>query len=116
MFYRLNVWTLDAIFFITLTFAGSYILNAFTKSYLKERSPLYLITSQEVAHAIFERSLIAWILIAGVSAPWMLFLLPCVGVLRLPFKTLRDLMAFLLSLSYGIWVTLLFQRILYVFL
>ncbi|MFH1208997.1 MAG: DUF3307 domain-containing protein [Candidatus Omnitrophota bacterium] len=116
MFYRLNIWTIDAIFFIMLTFAGSYVLNAFTKSYLKERSPLYLISSPEVAHAIFERSLIAWILFSSVSAPWMLFLLPCVGVLRLPFKTLRDLMAFLLSLSYGIWVTLLFQRILYILL
>ncbi len=116
MFYRVNAWTLDVIFFITLTFAGSYVLNAFARSYLKDRSPLYLITSQEVAHAIFERSLIAWVLIASVSAPWMLFLLPCVGVLRLPFKTLRDVTSFLLSLSYGIWITLLFQRIAYVLL
>ncbi|MFH1800691.1 MAG: DUF3307 domain-containing protein [Candidatus Omnitrophota bacterium] len=116
MFYRVNAWTIDAIFFIMLTFAGSYILNAFTRSYLKDRSPLYLITSMEVAHAIFERSLIGWIMISSVSAPWMLFLLPCVGVLRLPFKPLRDLMAFLLSLSYGIWISLLFQRILYVLL
>jgi len=116
MFYRTNAWTVDAIFFITLTFAGSYILNAFTRSYLKGRSPLYLISSAEVAHAILERSLIAWILFASVPAPWMLFLLPCVGALRLPFKTLRDLMAFLLSLSYGIWITLLFQRILYILL
>ena len=116
MFYRLNIWTVDVIFFITLTFAGSYILNAFTRSYLKERSPLYLITSPEVAHAILERSLIAWILFSSVSAPWMLFLLPCVGILRLPFKTLRDLMAFLLSLSYDIWITLVFQRIFYILL
>jgi hypothetical protein len=116
MFYRVNAWTIDAIFFITLTFAGSYILNAFTKSYVKGRAPLYLISSAEVAHAIFERSLIAWILIASISVPWMLFLLPCTGIFRLPFKTLRDLTAFLLSLSYGIWITLLFQRILYALL
>jgi hypothetical protein len=116
MFYRVNAWTLDAIFFITLTFAGSYILNAFTKSYVKERSPLYLISSQEVAYAIFERSLIAWILVLSISAPWMLLFLPCTGIFRLPFKALRDLMSFLLSLSYGIWITLLFQRILYVLL
>ncbi|MBI4711548.1 MAG: DUF3307 domain-containing protein [Candidatus Omnitrophica bacterium] len=114
--YRTNSWTVDAIFFITLTFAGSYILNAFIKSYLKDRQPLYLISSPEVAHAILERSLIAWILISSVSAAWMLFLLPCVGIFRLPFKTLRDLMAFLLSLSYGVWVTLLFQRIYYALL
>lgn len=114
MFYRLNIWTVDGIFFVTLTFAGCYILNAFTRSYVKDRSPLYLITSMEVGHAILERSLIAWILFASVASPWMLFLLPCVGILRLPFKTLRDLVAFLLSLSYGIWVTLVFQRIFYV--
>lgn len=111
MIYRTNIWTLGAIFFITLTFAGSYILNAFAKSYLKERSPLYLISSPEVAHAILERSLVAWILLANTS-PWMLLLLLCVGVLRLPFKPLRDLTAFLLSLNYAILITLLFQRVL----
>ncbi|MFA7254503.1 MAG: DUF3307 domain-containing protein [Candidatus Omnitrophota bacterium] len=111
MIYQTNAWTLGAIFFITLTFAGSYILNAFAKSYLKERPPLYLISSPEVAHAILERSLVAWILLANTS-PWMLLLLPCVGTLRLPFKPLRDLTAFLLSLNYAILITLLFQRVL----
>ncbi|MDD5226483.1 MAG: DUF3307 domain-containing protein [Candidatus Omnitrophica bacterium] len=109
--YRTNLWTLGAIFFITLTFAGSYILNAFAKSYLKERAPLYLISSPEIAHAILERSLIAWILLAGTS-PWTLLLIPCTGILRLPFKPLRDLTAFLLSLNYAVLITLLFQRIL----
>lgn len=109
--YRTNFWTLGAIFFITLTFAGSYVLNAFTQSCLKERSPLYLIRSPEIAHAILERSLVAWILFSSAS-PWMLLLVPCVGVLRLPFKSLRDLTAFLLSLNYAILITLLFQRIL----
>lgn len=116
MFYRLNVWTIDIIFFITLTFAGSYILNAFSKSYLKDRIPAYLITSPEIAHAIVERWLVAWALFTSVSSPWTLFLLPLIGILRLPFKALRDLTAFLLSLSYGIWVTLIFQRIFYVLL
>ncbi len=109
--YRNNFWTLAAIFFITLTFAGSYILNAFAKSYLPGHSPLYMISSPEIAHGILERSLIAWILFASPS-PWMLVLIPCVGVLRLPFKPLRDLTAFLLSLNYAVLVTLLFQRVL----
>ncbi|MFH0984124.1 MAG: DUF3307 domain-containing protein [Candidatus Omnitrophota bacterium] len=116
MFYRMNVWTIDIIFFITLTFAGSYILNAFSKSYLKDRPPVYLITSPEIAHAIVERWLVAWILFTSVISPWILFLLPLTGVLRLPFKGLRDLTAFLLSLSYAVWVTLIFQRIFYVLL
>ncbi|MFA5160117.1 MAG: DUF3307 domain-containing protein [Candidatus Omnitrophota bacterium] len=111
MLYRMDIWTLDAIFFIILTFAGSYILNAFTKSYLKEHSPLYLISSLEIVHAILERSLIAWILLSS-TPPWMLLLIPCAGVLRLPFKPLRDLTAFLLSLSYAVLITLFFQKIL----
>jgi hypothetical protein len=111
MLYRDNFWTLGAIFFITLTFAGSYVLNAFSKSYLKGHTPLYLISSQEIAHAILERSLIAWILLGGTSL-WMLLLIPCVGVLRLPFKPLRNLIAFLLSLNYAVLITLLFQRVL----
>ena len=108
LLYRTNTWTLEAILFITLTFAGSYVLNAFTRSYLKGRSPLYLISSPEMAHAILERSLMAGILLSSAS-PWRLLLIPCVGVLRLPFKTLRDWTAFLLSLNYAVWVTLLFQ-------
>ena len=109
--YRTNFWTLALIFFITLTFAGSYILNAFAQSYLKGRSPLYLISSPEIGHALLERSFIAWILFSSTS-PWMLLLIPCVGVLRLPFKPLRDLTAFLLSLNYAVLITLLFQKIL----
>jgi hypothetical protein len=111
LIYRNNIWTLGAIFFITLTFAGSYILNAFTKSYLKGFSPTYLINSQEMAHAIVERSLVAAILLINAS-PWTILLIPCVGVLRLPLKPLRDLTAFLLSLNYAILITLLFQKIL----
>jgi hypothetical protein len=109
MLYRTNFWTLGLIFFITLTFAGSYVLNAFSKSYLKGHSPLYLIGAPEMIHAIVERSLVAWIVLSGAS-PFMVLLVPCVGLLRLPFKPLRDLRAFLLSMLYAILVTLLFQR------
>jgi hypothetical protein len=109
--YRTNIWTLGAIFFITLTFAGNYTLNAFAKSYLKGHSPIYLISSPEVAHALIERSLVAWILLSTIS-PWMLLLIPCVGVLRLPLKILRDWTAFFLSLNYAVLITLLFQKIL----
>lgn len=106
--YRNNVWTIGLIFFITLTFAGSYILNAFSKSYLKGHAPRYLISSPEMVHAIVERSLVAGILLFSAS-PWMTLLAPCVGVLRLPFKPLRDLKGFLMSMIYAITVTLLFK-------
>ena len=112
MLYRTNGWTLGLIFFITLTFAGSYILNAFSKSYLKGHSPLYLIRTPEMIHAIAERSLTAWIVLSSTS-PFMILLVPCVGVLRLPFKPLRDLNAFLLSMIYAVAVTLLFRRAFY---
>lgn len=108
--YRTDIWTAGVIFFIMLTFAGSYILNAFTKSYMKGHSLLYLISSQEMAHAILERSLVAGILLTSAS-PWMLLAIPCVGVLRLPFKRLRDWTAFLLSMGYAVLITLLFQRV-----
>lgn len=111
MFYRTNDWTIGLIFFITLTFAGSYILNAFSKSYLKGHSPLYLISAPEMIHAILERSLAAWILLLSAS-PWMILLVPCAGIFRLPFKPLRDLKAFLLSMIYAVTVTLLFRKIL----
>jgi hypothetical protein len=109
--YRTDYWTLGAIFFITLTFAGSYILNAFTKSYLKGHAPLYLISSPEIAHALLERSLIAWILLATTS-PLALLAIPLAGILRLPFKPLRDWTAFFLSVSYAVGITLQFQRVL----
>lgn len=109
--YRQNFWTVGAIFFITLTFAGSYILNAFVKSYVKDKPPVYLITSPEITHAIIERSLVAGILFTMVS-PWAVLAIPCVGILRLPFKNLRDLTAFLLSVNYAVIVTLLFQKVL----
>jgi len=108
--YRNDLWTLLAIFFITLTFAGSYVLNAFSKSYLKDRSPLYLISSPEMAHAILERSLIAWIFFSSDS-PWRFLVIPCAGLLRIPFKLLRERMAFLLSLIYALLVSMFFQRI-----
>jgi hypothetical protein len=81
--YRTDVWTVRAIFFILLTFAGSYILNAFTKSFILGESPVFLIRSQEMFHAIFERSCVAWILLANTSL-FALALVPCVGLFRLP--------------------------------
>ncbi len=108
--YRNNLWTLLAIFFITLTFGGSYLLNAFSKSYLKGHSPLFLISSPEMAHAILERSLIAWVFFT-IHSSWRFLLIPCVGFLRLPFKLLRNRTAFLLSLIFALLTCILFRRL-----
>jgi len=109
--YRTNAWTLYAIFFILLTFAGSYILNAFTKSFFPGESPVFMIRSPEMIHAIVERSLVAGILLSRPPL-LMLALVPCVGLLRLPFKLLRNWTAFLLSLIYAVLMVLLFREIL----
>jgi len=109
--YCQNFWTVGAIFFIILTFAGSYILNAFAKSYIEDKPSVYLIRSPEITHAIIERSFAAGILFT-ISFPWTVIAIPCLGILRLPFKPLRDLTAFLLSVSYAVIVTLLFRKVL----
>lgn len=108
--YKNNFWTLYAIFFILLTFAGSYILNAFTKSFILGESPVFLIRSQEMFHAILERSLIAWLLLANASL-FAVAVVPFVGLFRLPFKLLRSWKAFLLSASYAVLIVLLFWKI-----
>ena len=108
--YKNNFWTLYAIFFILLTFAGSYILNAFTKSFIRGESPVFLIRSQEMFHAIFERSAVAWILLTNTS-PFAAALVPFIGIFRLPFKLLRSWKAFLLSMSYAVLIVLLFWKI-----
>ncbi len=107
--YRTNAWTLYAIFFILLTFAGSYILNAFSKSFLPGESPLLMIRSQEMVHAFLERSLVAWFLLTNTSVVF-LALVPLVGLFRLPFKMLRNWKAFLLSLNYAVLLVLLFWK------
>lgn len=107
--YMTNEWTLYAIFFILLTFAGSYILNAFCKSFLPGEPPVFMIRSQEMVHAILERSLMAGILLANTSLI-SLTLVPCVGLLRLPFKMLRSWRAFSLSLCYTALMVLLFRQ------
>ena len=107
--YRESAWTLDAIFFILLTFAGNYILNAFAKSFLRDAPLLFMIRTPEMIHAMIERSLIAWILISS-NALSAILLAPCAGFLRLPFKMLRSRKAFLLSLGYAVLIVALFRK------
>lgn len=109
--YTNDVWTIRAIFFILLTFGGSYILNAFAKSYLKNCPPLFMITSTEMLYEFLERFLVAWIVLSGTSLP-ILLLIPCIGIFRFFSDPLRNLKAFLLSLNYAVLLSLLFRKIL----
>ena len=109
--YEQNHWTVLVIFFILLTFGGSYILNAFAKSYLKHCPSLFMITSTEMLHAILERTLVAWIVLSLAPLPALL-LIPGLGFFRLCFKPLRNFRAFLLSMVYALVLSLLFQKVL----
>jgi len=109
--YRWDVVTIGAIFFILLTFGGSYILKAFAKSYLKDCPPLFMITSPEMLHALLERALIAWVILSR-GPNLTLLLIPCIGLSRLVSKPLRDLRAFLMSLIYAVLLSLLFYKLL----
>ena len=111
LLYTQDLWTIRVIFFILLTFGGSYILNAFAKSYLKHCPPLFMITSTEMLHAILERTLVAWIVFGMTPLPALL-LIPGIGLFRLFSKPLRHLRALLLSLNYALLLTLLFHKIL----
>ncbi len=109
--YRQDIWTIRAIFFILLTFGGSYILNAFARSYVPDTPPLFMITSTEMLHALLERSLVAWIVLSLTPLPTLL-LIPCVGLIRLCSERLRNAKALLLSLNYSVLLSLIFYRVL----
>lgn len=102
-----NQWTLYAMFFIALTFAGSYFLNAFHKSYLKNTRPLHFITSFEIAYSLFERGLMGAIILFA-SPKWIL-ILPLLGVFRIPFKILKNRNDFFMSFIYSVFLSLIFR-------
>lgn len=111
MVYRDNGFTLWLIFFILLTFAGSYTIHAFCRSYVKNAPPLYGITSYEMAYTLLERSIIGLIVAGTAPLSWILFT-PLVGLARLPLKRMRDRTGFLFSLSYAVLLGLCFRGLL----
>ena len=106
----LNFFYLDsgvtsfAIFFIILTFAASYTLNSFYQSYVPGPRPLHWITSPEITIAIAERSVIAGavIFLPGLGS---MALALAAGLLRLPFKNLRNWNDFLVSAAWSLAVS-----------
>ncbi len=109
--YRDNAFTLLLIFFILLTFAGSYTIHAFCRSYVKDSPPLYGITSYEMTYTLLERSIIGIIVLGASNGLWIL-LTPLVGLARLPLKRMRSRAGFLVSLLYAILLGLCFRGLL----
>lgn len=101
-------WTIGAIFFVLLTFAGSFTLYAFYKGTRKDLRPNHGITSFELLFAIAERTIAGTAALLVTNFLWLL-LVPLVGIARLPFKIMRDRTDFLISISYAILLGLLFR-------
>ena len=106
--YRDNAFTLLLIYFILLTFAGSYTIHAFYRSYIKDSRPLYGITSYEIIYTLLERSIIGVIVLGAPNLLWIL-LTPLVGLARLPLEKMRDRTGFLVSFLYAIVLSLCFR-------
>jgi len=107
-YYANDTWVLMAILFILVTFGGSYLFYNYRINYIDHTRPDHGITSPEMVHAIFERTLIAGIFL--LAAPGMLWLLtPLAGMSRLPFKKLRSLFDFIFSFFYAAFLGLLFR-------
>lgn len=106
--YADNLWTLYAIIFLTATFAGSFTLYAFRKSYLPGKRPDQLISTFEIFHAVAERTVITGIFLFSPS-PVFFAAAPLAGLSRLPFPQVRDRADFLLSLIWAAAVGLIFR-------
>lgn len=106
--YTQNIWTLNAIFLILLTLAASYTFFAFYQSYRKNARPDHGITSLEIIVASLERILVGGTVLWVANPVWVL-VTPLAGILRLPFKKMRDRVDFLVSITYAVLLGLLFR-------
>jgi len=106
--YTDNHWTLAAIVFLTATFAGSFTLYAFRKSYLPGKRPDQLISTFEIFHALAERSVMTGIFLFAPS-PVFFAAAPLAGLSRLPFPQVRNFPDFILSLVWAAATGLIFR-------
>lgn len=107
-YYANDRWILMTILFILVTFGGSYLFYNYRINYLDHTRPDHGITSPEMIHAIFERTIIASIfLLAEPGVIWALA--PLAGLYRLPFKKLRNMFDYIFSFFYAAFLGLLFR-------
>ena len=105
-----HFYTLFFMAFITAAFAGGYFLHAFRKSYLSGARPDHFISSKEMVHGIIERGVITGVfLFSGHPIVWLGSL--SVGLLRIPFKKLRNRTDFILNFLWAAAVGLAFRRL-----
>ncbi|HOW58154.1 MAG TPA: DUF3307 domain-containing protein [Candidatus Omnitrophota bacterium] len=106
--YTQSIWTVNAIFFLLLTFASSYTLFAFYQSYRKDARPDHGITSLEIIYTSLERILIGGIALFTPNLLWLL-ITPLIGLVRLPIVKMRDQKDFMFSLTFSIILGLFFR-------
>ncbi|MCB9799527.1 MAG: DUF3307 domain-containing protein [Candidatus Omnitrophica bacterium] len=87
-------WTYFAIAFLLATFGCAYFLNAFRKSFTPASRKDYYITSFEMFHGIFERGSIVTFYFFTAN-PLMLLAVFLSGLLRIPFRPLRNFFDFI---------------------
>ena len=98
--------------FVITTFGGSYFLHSIHKTFIKTASPLHLITSFEMTHALIERPLIsAAFLFSDSPLCWISTL--AVGLIRLPFAKLRNKLDFAMSFLFAAFWGWLFKAFLW---
>lgn len=91
-----ETWTYFAVAFLLSTFGCAYFLNALRKSFIPSSRTDYYITSFEMFHGILERGTIATFYFFS-SSPLMLSVVFLTGILRFPFKPLRNFFDFFLG-------------------
>lgn len=109
--YQSNAFTGLLIFFILLTFAANYTLNSFYRSYLKNVRPTRWITSSEMAITLAERTTIAGTVIFSGN-PLAVLISLAVGLLRLPFPSLKNGADFTVSALLSVVMSYLFLSLL----
>lgn len=109
-FYTDTRWTLAAQAFILTTFAGSYVMNAYRRNFVDAKAWDYYITSFEMAHSIIERTVITGLFIFAPNIAFA-FLGSFIGLLRLPFKKLRNRNDFLVSFIYALAIGLIYRSL-----
>ncbi len=106
--YLHDEWTLCAIAFLTTAFAGNYLFHAFRTSYVPHSRKDHYITSLEIAHAIFERTLITGLFLFSRN-PAVVAATPLLGLARIPLPPMNDKTDFCVSFIYSALIGLLFR-------
>ena len=108
LLYTEDRWTMGAIAFLVTAFCGSFVLHALSVTYFKNPRPDHFITTLEMVHGIFERTIIAGIFLLA-SNPLVFILSPSLGAIRFLSRRLRSKRDYLLSFMYAGLIGIIFR-------